>query len=87
MSQVMVQFRYIGKKPTLVEAAQHLGVTADRLEPDFGVIATDPESGLFTVLVDEAAAATADATLRAMGAGADEGAFSNPQIGPLDERQ
>ena len=62
---------------TVENAAERLGVEPDRIDPEFGVVSIDPDQNLYTVLVDEQAAA--EATPRP----GLEGPFSNPLIEPF----
>jgi hypothetical protein len=62
---------------TVAQAAERLGVEPDRIDAEFGVVSIDPEHNLYTVLVDEKAAA------EAAGQPGVEGPFSNPRIEPF----
>lgn len=83
MPGMMVQFRHDGPAPSLAEAARLLGVEASKLDPEFGVVATDPDAGLYTVLVDPEVADAVRKRLAERGAGEAEGVFSNPRIEPF----
>jgi hypothetical protein len=83
MDGVMVQLEMKGGEPTLAEAAAVLGVDAVDLDPEFGVIATDPEQGFYAVRVRKSAADRAQQALADRGIGGAEGIFSDPRIAPF----
>jgi hypothetical protein len=84
MAGMMVQFHHPGAAPTIEEAAARLDVPAAALDRGFGVIATDPEEGLFTVLIEPAAADRAMTALRRQGSGHPaEGLFGDVGIAPM----
>jgi hypothetical protein len=62
---------------TPAEAAKRLGVAAEDLDADYGVVPVDPDNHLYSVLVDEEAGAAAG------GREGVEGPFSNPRIEPF----
>jgi len=61
--------------PSLDEAARQLDVAVEDLDPDFGVVAIDPDRGLYSVRVDASK----------LGRGFEEGQgpFSDPDISPM----
>ncbi len=79
MGQSMIQFRFPGGTPTAAQAAGALGLAPEDLDPEFGVIPTDPSQDLYAVRVDELAANRATLV---KGGGA-EGIFSDPKIAPF----
>jgi hypothetical protein len=79
MRQTMIQFRFPGGTPTAAQAAQALGLASEDLDPEFGVIPTDPKQDLYAVRV--AASAASRATLPEGGEA--EGIFSDPKIAPF----
>lgn len=82
---VMLQFHHPGQAPTLDAAAALFGLAAAQVDAAFGVIATDPDAALYTVLVaDDAVAAVQQALARRPPHPA-EGVFSNPGIAPLGD--
>jgi hypothetical protein len=83
VDKVMLQFRHAGPAPSTAEAAALLDLRLEEIDPDFGVVTTDPAAGLHTVLIDPAAAARAQARLTARGAGPEEGVFANPRVEPM----
>jgi hypothetical protein len=85
MDKVMFQFKDSGPAPSLHEVAKRFGVRVEDLDPEFGVIGTDPAAGLYCVMIDSGAAAKAEAALKARKTERDpaEGIFSNPRIEPF----
>lgn len=87
MDRVMFQFKDSGPAPSLQDVAKRFGVRVEDLDPEFGVIGTDPAAGLYCVMIDSRAAATAEAALQAQTATTQrdpaEGVFSNPRIEPF----
>jgi hypothetical protein len=86
MAGMMVQFHHPGPgpAPTIAEAAARLDVPAGALDRGFGVIATDPDARLFTVLIEPGAADRAIAALRLRGSGHPaEGVFGDAKIAPM----
>ncbi|HMG47367.1 MAG TPA: hypothetical protein VK614_07905 [Allosphingosinicella sp.] len=83
MDGVMIQLSLPDGKPTLAEAAATVGLDIAELDPEFGVIATDPDAGLYTIKVQADAAERAREALAARGVGGVEGIFSNPKIAPF----
>ena len=84
MARVMVTLRLDPDQATLPEVRQLLGLAAEEVDPNFGVVNISPAEHLYTILVDEPAAA------RLEGAPQVEGVFGNPRIepfGPPEEGQ
>ncbi|WP_432200347.1 hypothetical protein ACRAQ7_12175 [Erythrobacter sp. W53] len=79
---VMVQFHYDGKAPTVADVAARFGIDEALIDAEFGVIITDYDEQLCTVLVPMSVAAKIDPQLADDGNG-DEGSFSNPRIEPF----
>ena len=79
MSGAMIQFRFEGGTPTTAQAAAVLGLEPEDLDPEFGVIATDPTRNLYAVRVGAEAARRA----RPPSEGGAEGIFSDPRIAPF----
>ena len=86
MSNVIVQFRKRGESPTLEETRAMFDLDPDQVDPEFGVVQTDSQEGLYTFLVDPTAQAQVEQKLRLTGADTDPavGIFSNPRIEPYD---
>jgi hypothetical protein len=82
---LMVQLCLPGAHPGLAEVAETLGLDSGELDPDFGVIATDPARGLYAVRIAAEAAPRAREALAARGIGGPEGVFSDPGIDPAGE--
>jgi hypothetical protein len=87
MEKVILQFRQAGDEPTLAEVAARFGLTMQEVDQQYGVIATDPDAGLYTVLIDSKAGGKAQSKLDARGAAPDEGVFSNPRIESMERSQ
>lgn len=84
MAGVMVTLRLSPEHATLDEVRRLLGLTAEEVDPAFGVVNISPAEHLYTILVDETAAArVGDSDLV-------EGVYGNPRIepfGPPEEDQ
>jgi hypothetical protein len=76
MAKVMVTLRLEPEQASLPEVRRLLGLAPEEVDPGFGVINISPAEHLYTILVDEAAAA------RVGDADQVEGVFSNPRIEP-----
>lgn len=76
MADVMFTIKSPDKALTVSDAAQKLGVTEADLDQSFGVILTDPQQHLYTVLVNENAKYKVKPADDTVG-----GPFSNPGIG------
>lgn len=74
MSGVMFTVELLIADPTLSDAAQELHVQVADLDPSFGVVLINPRKHLYTVLVRDYAASSAQGTKG-------EGPYSNPGIG------
>ncbi|HEV2895344.1 MAG TPA: hypothetical protein VG411_16445 [Actinomycetota bacterium] len=73
----MVTLRLAPEQATLEEVRRLLGLAAEEVDPAFGVVNISPAEHLYTVLVDEAAAArVGDSELV-------EGVYGNPRIEPF----
>jgi hypothetical protein len=82
MPRMMVTLRLDPAQATLPEVLGLLGLAPDEVDPGFGVVPIDPAERLYTILVDEAAAA------RIADAPQVQGVFGNPRIegfGPPEE--
>jgi hypothetical protein len=76
MARVMVTLRLEPGQASLAEVRQLLGLAAEEVDPGFGVVNISPAEHLYTILVEEAAAA------RVRDAAQVEGVFGNPRIEP-----
>ena len=85
MDGLMIQLTLPGAEPTLAEAAAALGLDPGELDPEFGVIATDPDRGLYAIQVRAEAGERARKAIEARNIGGAEGIFSNPQMTPFGE--
>ena len=77
MAKVMVILRLEPEQASLPEVRRLLGLAPEEVDPAFGVVNISPAEHLYTILVEEAAAA------RVAGADQVEGVFSNPRIEPF----
>ena len=77
MARMMVTLRLDPAQATLPAVMGILGLAADEVDPGFGVVPIDPAAHLYTILVDEAAAA------RVADAPQVEGVFGNPRVEPF----
>ena len=78
---VLVQVLLSPDAATPEAAARRLGVAVACLDPDYGVVPTDPDTGLYAVMLR---AALADAVAaRLTGGDPAEGVFANPRIEPF----
>lgn len=80
----MVQLCLPEGRPTLEEAAGLLGVETAELDPQFGVIGTDPDRGLYVVRIAAVAVPRAEAALARRDPTPAEGVFSDPPIESMD---
>jgi hypothetical protein len=83
MESVMLQFRYPGHAPSLADVARLFNLKANEIDAEFGVIATDPIEGLYTVLIDARARKRVEAVLATRPHDPAEGIFANPRIEPF----
>lgn len=79
MSGAMIQFRFEDGPPTPAQAAAACGLEPEDLDPEFGIIPTDPTRNLYAVRVGPEAAGRA----RLPGGDGAEGVFSDPRIAPF----
>jgi hypothetical protein len=77
MARVMVTVRLDPERASLDEVRRLLGLAEGEVDPAFGVVNISPAEHLYTILVDEAAAA------RVQGREPVEGVYGNPRIEPF----
>jgi hypothetical protein len=77
MAKVMVTLRLEPEQASLPEVRRLLGLAPEEVDAAFGVVNISPAEHLYTILVEEAAAA------RVGDADQVEGVFSNPRIEPF----
>jgi hypothetical protein len=78
----MLQFHHAGGKPALEQVLELFGLTAGDLDEGYGVAATDPNAGVYVVLIRPDAVQKAQARLAQRPKHPLEGIFSNPRIEP-----
>ena len=83
METVMLQFKHQGSVPSVDEVRRLFGLEADEINTQFGVIATDPTEGVYTVLVATKASKRVETVLDSRPRDPAEGVFSNPRIEPF----
>ncbi|HET7519373.1 MAG TPA: hypothetical protein VFN05_17120 [Actinomycetes bacterium] len=74
---MMVTLRLPPEQANLEEVRRLLGLAPEEVDPAFGVVNISPAEHLYTILVDEAAAA------RVANADPVEGVYGNPRIEPF----
>lgn len=79
MAKVMVTIQALEGPPTIAELCERYDLREDDFDPRFGVVEIDPADHLYTVLVEDHAAAKIEPT--------DDwdvsGPYSNPRIAPF----
>jgi hypothetical protein len=83
MKTVMVQLHIRKNSPTLEDIAKLLAIQVDQIDPEFGIIETDPADHLYTMMVDETETANIEKIIAKRKAHPAEGIFSNPRIEPM----
>jgi hypothetical protein len=83
MKTVMVQLHIHNASPKIEDIARLLTIHVDQIDPEFGIIETDPADHLYTIMVDEAETATIEKIIAKRKAHPAEGIFSNPRIEPM----
>jgi hypothetical protein len=81
VAHLLLTIRLPSTEATIENAARHLGVDPDTIDPDFGVVLIDPADDKYAVMVDERSAD------RALGTEGVEGPFANPKIEPFGPPQ
>jgi len=83
METVMLQFKHQGSVPSVDEICRLFDLKTDEVDTQFGVIATDADEGIYTVLVAAKASKRVEAMLVARPRDPAEGIFANPRIEPF----
>ena len=83
MQSVMFQFKHQGLAPSLGDVCRLFNIKSDEIDAEFGVIATDPNNGIYTVLIDAKASERVESVLATRPKDPAEGIFSNPRIEPF----
>ena len=77
MSKLMLTVKLEPEHATLEDARRRLGLEADELDPDFGVVNVDPEQDLYAILADERTAQKLSQQPEV------QGPYANPVIEPF----
>lgn len=83
MQSVMLQFKHRGDAPSLEDVLRMFDLHDYEIDTQFGVIATDPVEGLYTVLMDAKATVRVENRLAKRTKDPSEGIFANPRIEPF----
>jgi hypothetical protein len=87
MQTVMLQFKHQGPAPLIDDVCRMFGLRINEIDSQFGVIATDPTEGIYTVLVAAKASKRVEAILATRSPNPAEGIFANPRIEPLGQQE
>jgi hypothetical protein len=79
----LLQFHHPGEPPSLTEVLALFGLDGADVDEQFGVVATDPSAGLFTVRVDDRALDKLRSALTLRPPHPAEGLFGDPRVEPL----
>ena len=79
MAKVMVTIHGPDTPPTIADVRDRYGLSQDEIDASFGVVEIDPDEQVYTVLVEEEAAAK----IQSNDEWRTEGPFSNPRIEPF----
>ena len=79
----LLQFHHPGAPPSLADVLAIFGLDPDDVDAEFGVVATDPQAGIFTVRIEDHALDKARVALTARPRHPAEGLFGDPRIEPL----
>jgi len=82
MGKVMFNITSPKGAPTIESVCTDHGLNREEIDTDFGVIAVSPGEHVYTVLIDESAAARLEPGRKAL-----SGPFSNPRIEPFGPPQ
>ena len=74
MANVMFTLKLEPNEASVAAVRRRLGLAENELDKEFGIVCIDPEKSLYTILVDEQAAAKLE------GNEAVQGPFANPSI-------
>ena len=83
MDTLLLQFRHKGPAPSVSEVIHLFNLKASEIDRPFGVVATDPAEGLYTVLIDARAADRVKAVLATRPPDPAENLFANPKVEPF----
>jgi hypothetical protein len=77
---VLIQFKEPGPTPSTEDVCRLLNIKDDELDPTFGVIATNPDEGIYAVRVATPATKRVESALAARPSDPAEGVFADPRI-------
>ena len=80
---LMLQFRHSGPAPSLDEVARIFSLEPDEIDAKFGVIATDPQVGLYAVRIKSSTEQKINAALALRPRYPDEGLFGDTRVEPF----
>lgn len=83
MAKLLYGIRWEGEPPTLEQVRERYGLAGDDVDAEFGVVATDPDEGLYSILVEESAVERLRGE-RTEAAAELQGPYANPRIEPFD---
>jgi hypothetical protein len=79
----LLQFHHSGEPPSLAEVLELFALDIADVDAQFGVVATDPGAGLFTVRVEDRALDKLRSALTLRPTHPAEGLFGDPRVEPL----
>ncbi len=82
MAKVLMTIETAAEPPTPESIRRRYALAEGDVDPAFGVVPVDPDAGIYTVMVEEAAAPR----LSSGGGWTVRGPFSNPRISPFGPR-
>jgi hypothetical protein len=81
----LLQFHHPGAAPELADVLAIFGLDREDADVEFGVVATDPQAGLFTVRIEDHALDKVRAALTTRPQHPAEGLFGDPRIEPMGD--
>ena len=83
MQKVMLQFKYPSSTPSIGDVCELFDIKPQEIDSQFGVIETDRNENLYTVLIDATATTRVKAVLATRPSDPAENVFANPQVEPF----
>jgi len=83
MQTLLLQFKHHGSVPSVDEVCRMFNLDVNEIDPQFGVIATNPTEDIYTVLVAVKASERVKNVLATRPNNPAEGIFANPRIEPF----